>query len=333
MKFFPQIDYIDIGRKDEIELFLNEWYGEKNTITTQTSGSTGAPKSIHLSKDHMLVSAKKTIDFLKIEKGSSCYLCLSCDTIAGKMMLVRAIVNEMRIIVGPVSTGTLELLNEKVSLAAIVPMQLQQALMHLPEKLKLIENTLVGGASVNDSLQEILQQESLTVFQTFGMTETISHVALRKIGHQQDEYYQGLDGISFSTDEQQRLIIHYPEIGLDNILTNDLVKLQSPSTFIWLGRADFVINTGGIKVLPEIVESKLSNIINRPYIIFGLPDEKLGQKVALLIEGEPSEPLNSNLEDQLDKYERPKQIIFLEQFVRTESGKINRLETIKLLAV
>lgn len=332
MKFIPQIDYIDISRKDEIELFISEWYSEESTITTRTSGSTGEPKTIALSKPHLLISAKKTIAFLQIEKGSSCYLCLSCSTIAGKMMMVRAILNEMRIIVGPVSSGSLELLNEKVAFTAIVPMQLQQTLLHLPEKLRLIDKTIVGGAPINTSIEDLLKLERLTVYQTFGMTETISHVALRKIGFQQEKYYHALDGITFSISKQQCLVIHYPEIDLDELLTNDLVELQSPTTFKWLGRADFVINSGGIKLFPEVIESKLSQHINRSFFIYGLQDEKLGQKVVLLIEGEAFAFEKEIFHDTLEKYEKPREIIFLTQFIRTESGKINRLETIKLLS-
>jgi O-succinylbenzoic acid--CoA ligase len=333
LKFYPQIDFIDISRKEEIDLFLQEWYGEESSLTVHTSGSTGEPKSIQLSKVNMLVSANKTIDFLKIKKGTNCYQCLSCNTIAGKMMMVRAIMNEMRIIVGPVSSSTLELLDEKVSLAAIVPLQLQQIMYHLPEKLKLIENVLVGGAPINDSIQEMLRKEKLTVFQTFGMTETISHVALRRVGYQKDELYFGLDGLTFSTDEQQRLIIHYPEIGLPEILTNDLVELHSSYSFKWLGRADFAINSGGVKILPELIESKLSRSIDRPFFIFALPDEKLGQKVVLAIEGNNSGMDMSELSEVLNKYEKPKNVFFLPQFIRSESGKINRTETIKLLSV
>src|SRR5690606_5776668 len=144
----------------------------------------------------------KTILFLGLEKGTSCYLCLSCFTIAGKMMLVRAILNEMRIIVGPVSSRTLEVLHEKVEFAAFVPMQVQAALKNQGEKLKLIRQIIVGGAPVSKTLEENLKSEQLTVYQTFGMTETISHIALRKIGANQDEFYTGLEGVTFSIDKQ-----------------------------------------------------------------------------------------------------------------------------------
>lgn len=329
MSTYPEITYLDLERKNEIESFLNEWFNEELFISVQTSGSTGSPKKISLSKENMIISAKKTIDFLSIEKGSSCYLCLSCSTIAGKMMMVRAIINEMHIIVGPVSTGSLEILNQRISLTAIVPMQLNQILLHYPEKLQWISHVLVGGAPVNKALIATLQTEGLTVYQTFGMTETISHVALRKIGYHQDDHYTALEGIHFSTDDDHRLVVHYPEIGQAALLTNDIVELNSDRTFKWLGRIDFAINSGGKKILPEIIEQKLQHQINRNFFIHGFPDDILGQKVVLLVEGEPIEDLEKRLDNLLDKFEKPKQILFIPHFVRTESGKISRLETVK----
>jgi O-succinylbenzoic acid--CoA ligase len=320
---------LDLERKKEIESFLYEWFNDELFVSVQTSGSTGSPKKIFLSKENMMVSAKKTIDFLSIEMGSGCYLCLSCSTIAGKMMMVRAIMNEMHIIVGPVSSGSLEILNQQVSLTAIVPMQLNQILLHYPDKLQLIRHILVGGAPVNSTLIETLQKEGLTVYQTFGMTETISHVALRRIGYEQDDYYIGLKGIHFSTDDDERLIVHYPEIGLASLQTNDIVELYSKSTFKWLGRFDFAINSGGKKIIPEIIEQKLQYQINRNFFIHGFPDDVLGQKVVLLVEGEPIRDLEKSLDKLLDKFEKPKQILFIPHFVRTKSGKISRLETVK----
>lgn len=332
MNIYSNIEYLDISRKEEIESFLTEWYAPSPNVTVKTSGSTGQAKNISLQKKHMIKSAQKTIDFLQLEKGSICYLCLSCSTIAGKMMIVRALINEMKILVGPVSSGTLEMLDRRIEFAAIVPLQLQHILFHLPEKLRLINKVIVGGAPVNETIEQELKRENLTIFQTFGMTETISHVALRKIGAQPEDVYHSLQGVTFSTDDQQRLIIHYPEIEIHELATNDLVEINTERSFKWLGRADFAINSGGIKIIPEVLEAKLSTFISEPFFIFSLPDEKLGEQVALLIEGETIDPTTYNFDHLLDKYEKPRSFFFLPKFIRTESGKINRPETIKLLA-
>jgi o-succinylbenzoate---CoA ligase len=333
LNLYPEIIYVDKSRQEEIESFLKEWRNPEATVNVRTSGSTGAPKTIVLQKDHMRVSALKTIEFLDLKKGSACYLCLSCTTIAGKMMMVRAMVNSMKIIVGPISSGTLEMLNEKIEFAAIVPLQLERILFHLPEKLKLINKIIVGGAPVSEEIEDELRNEHISIYQTFGMTETISHVALRKIGENHENHFTGLPGINFEVDEQQKLIIHYPEIGINRLETNDIVDLISTNTFKWLGRADFAINSGGIKIIPEIVEKKLSSSIDAPFFVFGLPDSKLGQQVTLLIEGAADDYADLSYASVLEKYEKPKNVFFLPRFIRTESGKINRLETILLISL
>jgi O-succinylbenzoic acid--CoA ligase len=163
------------------------------------------------------------------------------------------------------------------------------------------------------------------------MTETISHVALRRVGFKGENFFRGLKGIYFSVENGQ-LIIHYPEIGLIELKTTDLVKLNSDNTFEWIGRADFIINSGGIKINPEEVEFTLSFLISQPFLIAGLPDEKLGKKVVLIIESQENMNFSKiDFASILSKYSIPKMVYFIPKFERTLSGKINRIETVKLL--
>ena len=328
-----KIVYLDLGRKPEIELFLEEWTNKNSSIEVQTSGSTGKPKIIQHKKENMRISAEKTIRYFSLKKGGSAYLCLSTETIAGKMMIVRALLNDMQLIVGPVSANSLDKLNSPVDFCAVVPIQLQHSLTHHPEKLKLISSIIVGGAPVSIQLEKQLIDCKLSVYQTYGMTETVSHVALKKIGFESTESYNALPLVKFSIGTEGNLLIHYPEIGLDELHTNDRVELISDTSFIWLGRTDFIINSGGVKISPEEVEVKLSALIHAPFFVTGATDEKLGSKVVLYLEGNGDSKINlDDLAKILPKYLVPKEVFYVPQFSWTSSHKINRSETIKRLA-
>ncbi|MES2799459.1 MAG: AMP-binding protein [Bacteroidota bacterium] len=292
-------------------------------MEVKSSGSTGEAKLIQIKKKHMLVSAQKTIDFFQLKENDTCLLSLSTSTIGGKMMLVRAVLAKMSILVSKVASDALLELTQKVDFAALVPLQLDFQLKEDPSKLQFIKHVIVGGAPIATSTISLLKENQMTVYQTFGMTETISHVALKKVGFEQEEFYRGLENISF-TSENKQLIINYPEIELYSLKTNDLVKLHGTHQFKWLGRADFVINSGGLKFVPEELEAKLSSFIHVPFFIHGIADEKLGQKIVLFVEGESNCTLD-DLKPFLEKYEVPKEIRILTNFIRTQGGKINRL--------
>jgi O-succinylbenzoic acid--CoA ligase len=314
----------------EIELysFLSEWFSDSDFIIAQTSGSTGEPKLIELSKSLMLKSARRTIEYFGLTKGNHILLSLSCQYIAGKMMVVRAIAGKMNLIpVDPASNFDL-LQNEIFDFGAMVPNQVFKMLEQPTgkEKLQNIRNLLIGGSSISATLEEQIAQLSTRLVSTYGMTETASHIAIRELsGARKSEFYQCLPGITVSLNENGCLQIHLPELN-EPLQTNDLAQLQTNTSFRILGRADSVIISGGIKYSPETIEKKLECLFDQRFIISSVTDEKLGEKLVLVIEGKPSPILSiqEKLKDLLPPYEQPKMILFLDHFPETSSGKIRR---------
>ncbi|OIP50843.1 MAG: O-succinylbenzoic acid--CoA ligase [Flavobacteriaceae bacterium CG_4_8_14_3_um_filter_34_10] len=322
------------GDKEEKEIseFLLEWLYPKNTLLMNTSGSTGSPKTIVLEKEKMIASAKATGAFFDLPAGTDALLCLSVNYIAGKMMLVRAMMHGWHLdIVSPNKQPLLQTI-KSYDFAAMVPMQVQHSLKELHRVKKII----VGGAPVSAVLEKQLQEVPSKVFATYGMTETITHVAIRKLNNKTEteikiKAYEALPGVTFEVDSRNCLVIHAPAISKKKINTNDVVVLLSKTQFQWLGRADFVINSGGHKVYPEQVEQVLALVIDVPYFISSIPDKSLGEKVILIIEGNKDAfPEIEYL--GLHPYEKPKEIYFVKSFSYTTTGKINREETKKKIA-
>ena len=323
--------YDDTGRKEELTSFIKSWGYDEKVIAIYTSGSTGKPKNIELAKEKIQISARKTLEYFKIEKGSSALLCLSLETIAGKMMLVRSLIGGLKLHVVTVSTNPILALKNPIDFVALVPMQLEAAVDTAFEKLKSIKTILVGGAPVSEELIQKLKDKKITVFQSYGMTETISHVAIRKIGFETEEYYEALPGITFSSDEQ-RLIIDYPEVLSEKLRTNDCVNLIDSKHFQYLNRYDFIINTGGIKVNPEEIELKLKPLLKQAFFIWFMKDVHLGQKIVLVVQ----EKLNLKLKKKdfthyLNKYEIPKNYCQIKDFVLSKSQKIDRIKTMQTI--
>jgi O-succinylbenzoic acid--CoA ligase len=331
MSFLEHIEFVDESRRTEIEVFLQEWNSTEETVKVNSSGSTGTPKNIAIEKKFMRQSAKKTLEFLQLKKDHTAYLCLSTETIAGKMMVIRCLLGELKLVVGPISASSLSSYPSKIDFTAIVPLQLEHVLSNHPTQLQSIQSVIVGGAPVSDRLINELKEKQLTVFQTYGMTETISHVAMRKIGFHSEAYYTAIPGTSFSLGKQDNLIIHSPDIGIENLETTDCVELLSPTQFSWKGRTDFIINSGGKKIVPEEVEKIISTIIDRPFFISAVEDQSLGQKLILVVEGIESIQISKIiLAELLPKFQVPKEVVYFNEFVRTSNGKINRLESMKL---
>lgn len=319
----------------ELFQFLAEWFSEADFVMAQTSGSTGEPKPIRLSKSMMAESAKRTIAYFGLQPGNRLLLSLPCRYIAGKMMVVRAIVGQMNLI--PVDPSTdFEFLNhESFDLGAMVPNQVLKLLEQQAgkEKLQNIRHLLIGGSSVSIELEEKIAGLNSRIVSTYGMTETASHIAIRELsGDRKSDWHQCLPGISVSLNTQDCLQIHLPEFQ-EALQTNDLAELQSPTSFRILGRIDSVIISGGIKYTPEIIESKLAGIIPSRFIISSVADQKLGEKLVLVIEGQPFEInlLQELIEKILPPFERPGQILFLSNFPETTSGKIKRSEIKRLI--
>lgn len=308
--------------------FLNEWFSESTYILAQTSGSTGKPKTIELSKAVMRKSAERTIAYFGLQPNDRLLLSLPCRYIAGKMMVVRAIVGQMNLITVDPTTDFTCLKDEAYDFGALVPNQVVKILEQPSgrKKLQNIKNLLIGGSAISSELEQRISFMDSRIVSTYGMTETASHVAIRELsGPEKSDFYHCLHGISVSLQENDCLQIHLPEYS-DPLKTNDLAELKSEKAFKILGRADSVIISGGIKYSPETIEKKLEKLIVQPFVISAVPDEKLGEKIVLVIEGVRWDTtfLQEEMQTILSVYERPRTIYFIEQFPLTSSGKIKR---------
>ncbi|QTD37390.1 AMP-binding protein [Polaribacter batillariae] len=332
----------------EIYPFLKEWFSNKRDITVQTSGSTGAPKAIQLQKEHVVNSALTTGNYFSLAENTTALLCLPVAYIAGKLMLIRAITLGWHLDVVQPDSNPLKDIFKEYDFSAMVPLQVENSLDKLPQIKKLI----VGGGVVSKKLQDKLQTLSTEVFATYGMTETITHIAVKKLNKlnfdgvkyyisrsfraQSSGYFSVLPNITIYKDERNCLVIKAPKVSKEVIFTNDVVRLISDTQFEWLGRLDHVINSGGVKLHPEKIEEKFSAIIKNRFFVTGISDEKLGEKLILVVELESSKASGfksilfkkiKNLQS-LSKFEIPKEIYFVEQFIETETGKIQRSKTL-----
>jgi len=313
-----------------IGVFLQQWLNDSDTVNVKTSGSTGKPKDISLFKNRMVNSAKATGVFFKLGENTTSLLCLPSNYIAGKMMLVRAMVLGWNLHIVAPQKDALTQYDNDYDFVAMVPYQVEYSIAALHKVHKLI----IGGGAISKELDDKLQEVDTEVFATYGMTETITHIAVRRInGLAKSLNYTALPNVKFTQDERECLIINAIEISDENITTNDVVNLISPTSFEWLGRIDNVINSGGIKIYPEQIEEKLSSIIELPFIITSEKDERLGERIILIFEneGEYPTPDFSEAFSKLTSYERPKKIYTFSKFPFTETGKINRVEVIQTL--
>lgn len=306
-----------------VQQFLDSWNNDSEWISTQTSGSTGEPKTIRLRKKDMLTSAKATCDFLNLTPNNSALLCLPISTIGGKMMIVRALARNLHLTIVEPSATPLKDLSSHFDFCAMVPYQAKNSLQDIDKIKKLI----IGGAPSSESLQKKIIQTRCEAYQTFGMTETISHFALAKFSTEK-LVYKTLPGVTVES-KNENLIVDYPAIGVHRLQTNDSVKILNQKEFIWLGRTDFVVNSGGIKLHPESIEDKLSEIISPPFFLTGVVDEKWGEKLVLCVELPQKKPFKKSSFTVLAPYESPKEVWFFSSFSTTRSKKINRLKTLE----
>ncbi|MEQ9415321.1 MAG: AMP-binding protein [Cyclobacteriaceae bacterium] len=322
--------------------FCHDWLTEKKQFTLQTSGSTGTPKKITFSRDQMIASALMTRDALGLKNGDTAMVCLDTKYIAGQMMLVRSFVIGMNIIAMEPSSNPFTSigLHQKIDFAALVPYQLENIVSNHPELMNKIRVAIIGGAPIESALKSKLQELKCETYATYGMTETLSHIGLMKLnGSNPPDCYTALPGVTIEKDERGCLVIQTDFLS-EAVVTNDLVDILEVNQFKWLGRWDNIINTGGVKVIPEKIEKQLEDIfrscdITSRYFITGLPDTRLGQKVCLLIESSPFDEstmlhLQSEMKAGLSRYELPREIKFIKRFKETETGKVNRLKTIHL---
>lgn len=322
--FYVAYCFIKEGRPFEqhIGTFLLDWFDEKPYIELKTSGTTGTPKVIRIQKQAMLDSALATGDYFGIGPGNTILHCLPTNYVAGKMVWVRSFILGLEMKFVEPTSDPLKNVDETFDFCAMVPLQAKNSLAKL--KQKKIKKLIIGGASIHKALEQELEKLPIEVYETYGMTETITHIAAKKIG---EDAFSVMANVTVSTDDRQCLVIKAKNISTEEIVTNDIVRLISDSQFAWEGRYDNIINSGGIKLMPEQIESKLSTLIPRRYFVYGQPDETLGEKLVLYVEGEPME-IDPSVFDVLNKFEKPKEIVFIPNFKETVTGKIIRTESI-----
>ena len=308
--------------------FLFDWLDNNPDIDVLTSGTTGVPKKIKIAKQHMVNSALTTGDFFKIYPGHTALHCLPANYIAGKIMLVRAIILGLSLDIVPPKGNPLSHTHKSYDFCAMVPLQVKKSLAQL-ERLKTL---IIGGAPIPKELREELMNVKTRAFETYGMTETVTHIAVKEINAKSNNLFKTLPGTKINSNQEGCLTIDAPHVAHDTIVTTDLVDIIDEQTFKWLGRADNIINSGGVKLIPEQIEEKLNAIITDRYFVFSMPDASLGEQLCLLVEGLPStidnisEQLRNN--KSLKKYEHPKRIFFTDKFEETPTGKVNRKMTL-----
>ncbi|PTX18393.1 O-succinylbenzoic acid--CoA ligase [Pontibacter mucosus] len=329
--------------------FCRSWLNGVQEFPIQTSGSTGVPKTINLTRRQLEASARRTIKLLHLQPGDCTLICLNTEYIAGMMMLVRGFVADLRmIIVEPISNPlTLVSPEEKIAFSSFVPMQLHAILQETPQRLGQLNGMhgmLVGGAPLTPTQQRELQQIQAPVYHTYGMTETASHIALRKLnGYDAADYYEVLENIEVGLDKRGCLTIKGDLTNNELLVTNDIVELLTPTRFRWIGRADNTINTGGVKVQTETVELAIAEAfvddVDSPrFFIAPQPDEVLGEKIVLVLEGdqlseEEEKQLLERLRSKLGKYEMPKEVYYSQAFSETSTGKVSRQRTLRKLGL
>lgn len=332
--------------------FLQEWNSPSETLLVHTSGSTGKPKPMWVEKQRMLNSAHITCDFLGLRPGDSALLCMSLDYIAGKMMVVRSIERKLRLFSvkpsgHPLSDESLaKMVEMDFDFVAMVPMQVYNTLQ-VPqerERLSRIKHLIIGGGAIDDALAEELRSLPGAVWSTYGMTETLSHIALRRLnGEEASEWYQPFDSVGVSLNSDGCLVIDAPLVCSEPLVTNDIAEIKQQETsshssdassslktssphvlFRIRGRKDNVICSGGIKIQIEEVENLLRQHLDAPFLLAKKKDEKFGEIAVLVTESGDLEGVEAICRQVLPRYWVPRQYLHFDQLPMTETGKPKR---------
>lgn len=315
--------------------FIKEWFSDSKTVQIQSSGSTGTPKIFEVEKSKMWNSARMTCQFLDLKEGNSALICLPIEYISGKMMIVRSILRKLNLKITEPSTNPLQNNTSKIDFCAMTPLQVENSL----GELHLIKNLIIGGAAVSETLKNkiihTLQSTNTQtkIFETYGMSETLSHIALKQIFPNQEDWFTVFEGVEIDLDERKCLKISAPKLNAEVLQTNDLVEIKDNKQFRFLGRIDHVINSAGAKISPEELEKLVKQYLPNEVVFLGIDDEKLGQKLILVVEGQESDAIHDQLASIPYKksFHQPKDIIFVEQIPRTENGKVSRLELKRMI--
>lgn len=308
-----------------LALFLQDWFAPSPVLTVHTSGSTGAPKAMEVEKRRMIASADMTCTFLQLKRGDTALLCLPLDYIAGKMMVVRALVAGLDLYPVTPSGHPLEAVDRSFDLAAFVPLQVFNSLQTAEGRGRLasIRHLLIGGGAVDPQIEAELRAFPHAVYATYGMTETLSHIALRRInGKESSPYYTPFDSVKLSLSPEQTLCIRAPKVHRGTLYTNDVAELYPDGRFRICGRKDNVINSGGIKIQLEEVEKQLSPLFSSPFALTSVPDPRLGEKLVLVSESPVS--FMDEIEKMLPPYSVPKEYLCIRRIPMTATGKVSR---------
>jgi len=309
--------------------FLQDWFDSADTIIQQSSGSTGPPKQISLSKAAMTASARMTGEFFGFDSTKNLFLCLSPNFIAGKMMIVRTLIWEMNLVIGDTAANPVVALDQQIDFSAMVPLQLSKIIAETPEKLDLFKTIIIGGSAVAGSLEQQLQQFETALFHTYGMTETMSHIALRKVnGADKSDWFTALPDVEISVDDRNCLRIDVERLAINNLITNDIVSINENGKFKILGRIDDVIISAGAKIHPLLIEQKLEKHIPNQLLLLGKKDEIAGEIAVLVIEGrftiKEIYDFWKKLATLLPAHEMPRRLHFVDQIPLLPSGKADR---------
>lgn len=319
--------------RQELFSFLAGWFDGEDTLLVHTSGSTGTPKEMRVEKGRMMASACLTCSFLGLREGETALLCMPLKYIAGKMVVVRSLVAGLDLLPVTPSGHPLKDLAEAPVFAAMIPMQVYNSLQVPGEKavLRQIKSLIIGGGAIDDRLAEELQELPNAVWSTYGMTETLSHIALRRLnGSGASGWYTPFEGVDIRLSEDGTLVIHAPRVCEKELVTNDIAEMNGCGQFRILGRKDNTVNSGGVKIQIEQVEDALKGHIAQPFLVTSVPDEKFGEIIVLLIEGRIPENLDEIYERALPAYWRPKRIVRVSRIPLTGTGKPDRA-TAKIL--
>ena len=343
--------------------FLSSWHNGEERLTVHTSGSTGAPKALLVEKRRMAASARITCDFLGLEPGGRALLCLPLDYIAGKMMVVRALTRGLLLLAVKPSGHPLREIDTEgggswrdlaakpsghplrdidteeggiwCDLAAMVPMQVHHSLQTAEEKAKLwgIRHLIIGGGAIDDELEKQLKDHPHAVWSTYGMTETLSHIALRRLnGPEASSWYTPFEGVAIRQNEDGCLVIDAPEVAESTLVTHDIVEIADDGRrFKVLGRKDNVICSGGIKIQIEEVERLLRPHLTAPFLVSKRPDKVLGEAVALLTEATDLAAIEGICRTVLPPYWRPRHYQHTGHLPLTETGKPARAEAERII--
>lgn len=320
--------------RKELFAFLAEWFDGEETLMVHTSGSTGHPKELRVEKRRMMASACLTCSYLGLREGDAALLCMPLKYIAGKMVVVRALVAGLNLLPVTPSGHPLAGLDEIPVFAAMIPMQVYNSLQVEAERerLRQVRHLIIGGGAIDERLAGELERLPHAVWSTYGMTETLSHIALRRVnGEEASDWYTPLDGVEVWLSGEGTLALRAPRVCDGELVTNDRAEIDGRGRFRILGRRDNTINSGGVKIQMEEVERVLAGHVTLPFLITAMPDEKFGEVVVMLVEGAVPEGMDALFERVLPPYWRPKQVWAVERIPLTETGKPDRA-TARVLA-